>query len=105
MATLKDVTYPSSGKYSDGQALPGPLQVIGAANLTGGGITDTAFASLAFAMVPHDQPVRFDVNLAGFVGPTYSGPAIDDPMPEPAGLALLDLAGMAVAGRRSRTIV
>lgn len=99
----KDATYPASGKYSDGQALAGPLQIIGAANLTGGGITDTSAMPLAFAVVPRFQPVRFDVNIAGSVGPSYTGPAIDDPFPEPASLGLLSVAGITVAVRRPGT--
>ena len=98
----KDVNYPASGKYADGQALAGPLQVIGAANLTGGGLGDTAFASLALAVVPHNQPVRFDVNVAGFVGSSYTGPAIDDPFPEPAGLGFLGFAMLTLMARRCR---
>ena len=93
--------YPASGAYTDGQMLSGPIQVIGAANATAGGVTDTTAKPLAFAVVPHNQPVRFDVNVAGFTGSPYVGPPIDDPpFPEPASIGLVGFGLLGLMRRR-----
>lgn len=93
--------YPASGKYTDGLKMTGPLTVIGGANLTTGGLNDATSKPLAFAVVPHGQPVRFDVNVAGATGASYVGPPIDDPpIPEPASIGLLGFGLLGLMRRR-----
>jgi len=66
------LSYPLSGKYTDGMALKGPITVNAGANLAGGGLPDTTMQPLAFAVVPHGESIQFSV--------------IPIPSPEPAGL-------------------
>lgn len=99
--------YPSSGNYTDGQAVAGPITVIGGANLTSGGVNDTIFRTLALAVVPHNEEVVFDLSVAGSQGPAYTGPPIADPIPipsvpEPTSLGLLGLSALMQMTRRRR---
>lgn len=90
--------YPSSGKYTDGQSLSG-FTVIGGANLTSGGVSDTSFKPLAFAVVPRGQEVTFDVNVAGATGPAFTGRIT---YPEPATLGVLAVGAIGSMARRRR---
>ena len=84
------LNYPLSGKYTDGMAVKGSISITVGANLTGGGLPDTTMQPLAFAVVPHGQPVQFTVNPI--------------PSPEPAGvlIAVVGITGLLVHWRGSR---
>ena len=90
--------YPASGKYTDGQSLS-TFTVIGGANLTSGGVTDTSFKPLAFAVVPAGQEVDFTVNAAGAIGASFAGVIST---PEPVSLGLLGIGTMGLLVRRRR---
>ena len=76
------VNYPSSGKYTDGMALKGPITIIGGTNVNGGGLSDTTMQPLAFAVVPAGEPVEFSVQATS--------------SPEPASLGLVTICAAAL---------
>lgn len=82
------LNYPLSGKYTDGMAVKGPITVAGGANISGGGLPDTTFQPLAFAVVPANEPVDFAVQATS--------------SPEPASLGLVAIGAVAFLGRRRR---
>jgi hypothetical protein len=82
------INYPPSGKYTDGMALKGPITVIGGTNIRDVGLPDTTFQPLAFAVVPHNEPVEFSVQATG--------------SPEPASLGLVAIGAAALLARRRR---
>lgn len=80
--------YPTNGKYTDGMAIKGPITVTGGANISNGGLPDTTFQPLAFAVVPAGEPVEFSVQATS--------------SPEPASLALVIIGAAALFPRSRR---
>jgi hypothetical protein len=98
------VTTKANAPYTDGQSLPG-FEMVGAANLTGGGVNVATPKTFAVAVVPTGQ----QVHLSGLLGAesgdalpfTADAPGTNVPEPTSLGLLTLGLGGLMVRRRRA----